>query len=65
MSSHQTLEAPLYRQIDQFPLPNATTSRYNKVSQEPAATAAYLNKALHAGLPMGCAHIGTSVAATG
>ena len=34
------------KQIDQLPLLNATTSRYDDFSQGPAATAAYLNKPL-------------------
>jgi len=34
------------RQIDQPPLPNATTSRYSPLSKNPAALAAYLNKAM-------------------
>ena len=35
------------RQIDHPPLPNATTSRYDKPPSTPAATAAYLNQSLN------------------
>ena len=38
------------RQIDLPPLPDATISQYNQLPNIPAATAAYLNKAMHAEL---------------
>ena len=46
MNGASSVAPPTDRQIDQSPLPNATTSPYHSAQTTPAATAAYLNNSV-------------------